>query len=664
VDLIRLRQLQLSYRLKGQAFTALKQVDLSVHRGEMLAILGPSGSGKSTLLYILGCLLKPTAGIYEFAGRDLTSYSSAQLAELRSRTIGFVFQQFHLLARANILDNVLLGAQYNRSDTRTPSELREQALQVIRDVGLESHWHHLPNQLSGGQQQRVAIARALINSPDLILADEPTGNLDSKSAGQILDLLQEIHREGRTVIIITHDANVAKRCDRVVTILDGVLDASTDEDVQTIALTPAPEAEVRPVVWSDYLRSAFGNLMRNKARSLLTMVGVMIGIAAVLSTVTLGDFTKSKILESYESLGVNKLVIRAWSRWNLQAKDLKGPAFDGLSNDGDIRPLRHLFSEITLLSPVVREFVRSVEFGGQSDDQVSVLGVGEEYFAITRRKIILGQPFTRYHINNHSPVCVIGFDVARRLFSTILPLGRVLQIAGNNEKAYSCLVLGVMASQTSNNEWFKPNEQILVPESYLSIMTSQWYSKAHEFDMQMRPGTSVEDLTTKIKQFFHLKYGRSADIHVDSDQILVAQMRRFLSLFTMLLAGVALISLAVGGVGITNMMLVSVTERFKEIGLRKALGARDQEIRMQFLVESLVLCIFAGLSGLILGVVGYHTILFLASKLFPKVQFEWVFNFPAIALSLLCIIAVGIASGIAPALRAERLEVVEALRSE
>jgi macrolide transport system ATP-binding/permease protein len=671
MSLIHIENLELSYRINERSFMALREVNLRAERGSMTAILGPSGSGKSTLLYILGCLLKPTKGTYEFAGRQTTELTSAQLAELRSSTIGFVFQQFHLLPRANVLDNVLLGARYNRSDTRTPEEVRQKALNIIESVGLTSHLTHMPNQLSGGQQQRIAIARALINDPEMILADEPTGNLDSKSAAQILDLLQEIHRQGRTVVIITHDQNVAKRCERVVSIFDGVMEGGEAAAPARLSQAPAetlirsgPEREVASRHWSTYAATAMQNLLRNKTRSMLTMVGVMIGIAAVLSTITLGDFARAKILESYESLGINKLIVRAYPRWRLKAKDIKGVKFDGVDQQTDIAPMRRLFPEIALLSPVVRDWVRAAQFGGQSDDQVAVLGVAAEYFNITRREVVMGHPFTRFHDQTHSPVCVIGHDVAKKLFGTIRPVGRVVELSGSDSKDYSCLVIGVMASQTSNSEWFRPNEQILLPESYLSIMASRWNSKPYEFDLQMRPGASAEDLTYKIKQFFNRKYDRSAQVSVDSDQLLVAQMRRFLSLFTMLLAGVAFISLAVGGIGITNMMLVSVSERFKEIGLRKALGARDQEIRIQFLVESLFLCLVAGILGVAFGVGGYHLILYMAAKLFPKIQFEWVFNAPAMLLSAICILTVGIASGIAPAIRAEKLEVVEALRSE
>ena len=671
MNVLDLRDITLTYQLDGRPLQVLRDVNLEVREGEMVGILGPSGSGKSTLLYILGCLLKPTTGMFQFAGHDVPSLDAEQLAEVRSRHIGFVFQQFHLLPRADVLSNVLLPTHYlDTEETRNPTPKAKKLLDI---VGLSSHLHHKPNQLSGGQQQRVAIARALMNDPTLILADEPTGNLDSKSARQVLETLREIQKAGRTVIIITHDQEVARFCDRVVTIRDGVMEGGRDV-TKPASSSSAPVVQLGRARRFDpiksirgHVRSAWQNIVRNKTRSFLNMLGVTIGIAAVLSTITLGSFTRAKILAGYESLGVNKLTIRAFPNWDLKAEDLTGAKFEGIDQKADLRPIRRLFPEVQLISPVVRNYARNAEFGGRTYDQAKVIGVNSEYFAISNLRFAKGRPISPFHVEKNSAVCVIGSEVAERLFSKINPLGKIVQVTGDNDQRWNCTVIGVLASIVSNDEWSNPNQLIVFPSSFLSLMSMSFYSKPYEVNIQIDtrvPGASIESLSEKIQKFFKLKYGGTAMVRVDSDQLLVAQMRKFLNLFSALLAGVALISLAVGGIGITNMMLVSVSERFKEIGLRKALGARDQELRMQFLVESVILCLIAGIAGVTFGVIGYHLMLYLAAKLFTKIQFEWVFNFSAMFISVACIFVVGVASGIIPALRAQKLEVVEALRSE
>ena len=448
--LLSLKDIRLDYKISGLPAQVLKGVDFDIEEGEMVAILGPSGSGKSTLLYILGCLLKPTAGYFSFGGFDIGKLSSGQLAELRSQEIGFVFQQFHLLPRASVLENVLLSARYNQNDTRNEAELQGQAEQLIASVGLTSHTSHKPNQLSGGQQQRVAIARALMNNPKLILADEPTGNLDSKSAGQVLDLLQDIHRSGRTVIIITHDQTVADRCQRVVRIHDGVMVAGARSskiavtaesaerlnEVRTSLIAAVNKSNLEKI--QRYARTAWHNLLRNKVRSILTMLGVTIGIAAVLSTITLGGYTRSKILQTYENLGVNKLVVRAYPRWNLQARDLKGVKFDGVNEKSDIGAMRRLFPEIALISAVEQDWsVRSATFGGRSDDEVSLLGVSPDYFIITNRHLSAGKWFSNWHQKNHSRVCVIGPGIVSKLFGRVSPLGQIIGITGSGDKQYN-----------------------------------------------------------------------------------------------------------------------------------------------------------------------------------------------------------------------------------
>ncbi|MBX7231753.1 MAG: ATP-binding cassette domain-containing protein [Bdellovibrionales bacterium] len=663
-----LRNLSVNYYLEEQAIPVLREVHLSIESGEMVAILGPSGSGKPTLLYILGCLLKPSSGSYQFQGRDVFELNQIELAELKNKHFGFIFQQFHLLPRTNLIQNLLLGTRYNHWDNRSQKEWRNRALDLLNQMGLESHLEYHPHQLSGGQQQRVAIARALINNPSVLLADEPTGNLDSKNAANVLDLLRSINRSGKTVIIITHDLQVSQCCDRVINVLDGkVFEKVPPKTRSESSSSPAPLLSHRSSSrsrWNEDCRTAWQNILRNKSRSILTMLGIIIGVAAVLATMTLGTYTREKILETYESLGVNKLVVRAYPNWQLKATEAVGTIFDGFDEGKDLETLRRLFRDIIRISPVVSDCVQSVTYAGKSVEPSRIFGVNREYLSITNRNVLQGQPFTHYHVKNRSAVCLIGYEISKQIFGHRSPLEQRLQINRCNQSYFSCRVIGVLNSQKSNNDWEDPNKQILLPFSFLLFMGDRWNISSNEFNLTTKPGTPLETLGKKIKYYFQRKYGKSAVVYVDSDEILVAQMRHFLNLFNLLLTGVALISLTVGGIGIANMMLVSVSERFKEIGLRKALGASENEIRNQFLVESLFICGIAGIIGIGFGIVGYHLVLFFASKFLKQVQFEFVFNWASIFFAFCCIFTVGILSGLVPALRAQKLEVIEALRSE
>ncbi len=205
------------------AVTALSDLDLEIRHGEFVAVMGPSGSGKSTLLNILACMDKATSGQYILAGEDVSDYNRGDLAEIRSRLLGFIFQSYNLLPRLTALDNVLLPLMYRRENRLDMDKRHELAMAALERVGLSNRWHHLPNQLSGGQQQRVAIARALINDPLLILADEPTGNLDSHSSVDIMKLMRELNDQGRTIVMVTHEPDIAHYTQRILTIRDGVL---------------------------------------------------------------------------------------------------------------------------------------------------------------------------------------------------------------------------------------------------------------------------------------------------------------------------------------------------------------------------------------------------------------------------------------------------------
>lgn len=656
----------------GETTPILKGVDLHVDQGELVALRGPSGSGKSTLLYILSGLLGPYEGRVRVEGQDIATLSHAELADLRNRSLGFIFQQFYLLPKVDLLGNILLPSEYGSGG---PDKVAR-AKQLAEELGLAERLSHFPNQLSGGQQQRVAIARALLNDPKIILADEPTGSLDTQNSEQILTILRKSVEQGRSALVITHDAEVAARCDRTISFRDGKMqEEPTRRQIQVPLNPPERSAQVSKRSFAQRalqlaramgatVPSAARNLMLNKSRSLLTMMGIVIGIASILAMLTIGKFTERKILESYAELGVNTLALYGYPNWELKATDKVPSMYQFFDWDKDIVGLNRIFPQLARVTPMLVSWDNRASFGGKSiDSEVRVMGITSDGLEILNRKLLLGNTFSPVHVRQRMPVCILGYEIFQRLFSTTHPIGQIVHLS-QEQTSYGCRVIGVLQSQTTNKEWNKPNLQILVPYTYFQATSDPWNSRLRELAFQVHAGSDIERVGKGIKAFFSRKYGKSGRFIVGSDSVLIAQMKKFLRLFTVLLGIIALVSVAVGGIGIMNMMLVSVSERLKEIGIRKAFGATDSQIRAQYLMESLLICTVGGVLGLVVGFGVYELAIYGASQVIKTLKFEWVFDVTAIAISLTSIVGVGILSGVVPAIKAERLEVIEALRSE
>ncbi len=662
-----------SYRLGDQLVPALNGITLSIGEGEMVAIQGPSGSGKSTLLYLLGCMLKPDRGDVRLRGLPVNELDEVQQAYLRNRQLGFVFQQFHLLPGTDVLNNILMPVQYPLEDHPEASvDFHARATELAMQLGLGERLHHTPHQLSGGQQQRVAIARALIRNAPIILADEPAGNLDSTTSKDILHRLRQLNSQGKTVVIITHDAEVAAQCDRTIWIRDGRVDQGNSKlsveksEMSDSALSiPQLGALGLKTLVNESLPRAWENLKRNRLRTFLTMLGVVVGVASILAMLTLGTFVKERILQSYATLGINTLRFIARQNWQLKAKDRPPNSFYELNMERDVEPLPRIFPEIKMISPLYSSHRHTAVFGGRSiEEDISVIGVNEDTFRISRRDLAVGSAIQQVHIDKQSSVCVVGWELAQKLFQREYPVGQAMQV-GIDELTFSCLVIGVSKPVYSKETRFTPDMQILIPYTYFKALPfSEWNKRLDQLLIEIKPEYDVEESGIKLTNYFKSRYGRSGDFRGSSDSVLVAQMKRFLDLFTLLLVSIAGLSLIVGGMGITNMMLVSVNERLREIGLRKALGASHTAIRYLFFAESLFLCTMAGLIGMIVGFASYQGLIYLGSKLIPDMKYEWVFNPWAFLTAFVAIVVTGVLSGLGPAVRAERLQVIEALRSE
>jgi len=674
---LELRDVHYSYRLAHQDVAALRGLSLNVREGEMVAIQGPSGSGKSTLLYLLGCMLRPDLGHVRILGQDVGQMSDAEMAYFRNRKLGFVFQQFHLLPAADVLTNILLPSQYpleEEGSTRDKDECVKRATQLARQFGLEDRLHHGPQQLSGGQQQRVAIARALVREAPIVLADEPTGNLDSATSLEIMKELRRLNEQGKTIVIITHDAEIAKQCDRVIWIRDGrVFDPKTGDVIEapTTPLEPVKKnlPRLHRLNWETLVRhslpSAWANVSRYRMRTFLTMLGVIVGVASVLSMLTLGSYTKERILQSYATLGINTLSFYAYKNWSGRGRKQAAGGFQSLDLARDVLPLRQIFPQIQRMTPLYTSWGHSAIYGGRAvENEVTVAGVNENYLLITRTGLAAGRPLTSFHVTNQSSVCLIGFELAQKLFQHESPIDKVIQVAIDTS-AFSCVVIGVVNPIPGKDGRGDRDLQVTLP--YTSFVAAPVYHYARQLSrllLEIDLHHDVEQTGKMIQAYFTKRYGSSGDFRASSDSVLVAQMKRFLNLFTALLVSIAGLSLVVGGMGITNMMLVSVNERFREIGLRKAMGASHSAIRQLFFAEALFLCGVAGVLGLLVGFVGYQTLLYFGSRLIPNLEYEWVVNPWALLVSFLAIAITGVLSGLGPALRAEKLQVIEALRAE
>ena len=711
---IEIHELSKTYHLGEVEVRALRSASFDLERGEFVAIMGASGSGKSTLMNILGCLDRPTSGSYLLEGVNVASLDDEQLAAIRSRRIGFIFQSFNLLARTSALENVELPLFYSG----WPADGAQRAQSLLTMVGLAGRERNYPNQLSGGQQQRVAIARALINEPAILLADEPTGNLDSNVSAEIMDIITRLNRErGLTVVVVTHDADIAAYVDRVITFRDGVIvsDDRKPRDAAQIASAAARVAGTPRIAADNPGRSdnawTFGAmalsaaaraLRRNKLRAVLTMLGIFIGVAAVIAMVAVGDGARYSVEQQIQSLGTNLLVI-------LPGATTSNGVRAGFGSTSTLRVLdaQEIAKEATGVEAVsyIDRQVAQVVYGNHNWS-TSITGTTPDYLTIRDWPVASGRGFTNEEAQSAAPVCLLGQTVVNNLFSEgDDPVGKILRV-----KNFPLRVIGVLAAKGQSTYGQDQDDVILTPfytaqrkvlgnaqvtasvstvtgngstnpvlNPYSGVPTTnavyaastalispfgsapQISGVVNNIYVKAVDAKSVDSLQTQIQAVLHRRHRIQAnqddDFTVRSLNEIAEASESASRVMTLLLAAVASISLLVGGIGIMNIMLVSVTERTREIGIRMAIGARRLHILLQFLVESSLLSILGGVAGIVLGIAASNILSILA-------RWPTIVSPASVAGGFAFAAAVGVFFGWYPARKAAQLDPIEALRYE
>jgi macrolide transport system ATP-binding/permease protein len=647
--LLELRGLCRDYQSGEQSLRVLDEINLTIAAGEMLAIVGPSGSGKSTLMNILGCLDQPSAGSYRVAGRETGSLTADELAALRREHFGFIFQRYHLLTDIDALENVEMPAIYAG---KARPQRRRRAQELLERLGLGDRMHHKPGQLSGGQQQRVSIARALMNGGEVILADEPTGALDSHSGQAVMGVLKSLHAEGHTIILVTHDMSVAEHAERIIEISDGRIVADRHKDPETAG----PVARVRPPVvpegrsWQ-VLRDRFGEALRmslramvgHRLRTFLTMLGIIIGIASVVSVVALGQGTRERILKDISAMGTNTIDVYPGSGFG----DRRSQAIHTLVPDDAVALAQQPY--VDSVTPSVSTS-SSVRFGNISAS-AQINGVGTQYFRVRGLEFAEGRNFDEDSVRTLAQEAVIDNNTREKLFGKNgLALGQVI-ILGR----VPARVVGVTKKRDSG---FGNNDTLNVWLPYTTAMSrliGQSYLKS--VTVRIRDNMSTAAAEQGIKQYMTMRHGRQ-DFYLFNTDSVRQTIEKTTQAMTLLVSLIAVISLVVGGIGVMNIMLVSVTERTREIGVRMAVGARQNDILRQFLIEAVIVCLAGGVLGILLA----RLIGVAVSEAVSN--FQMVYSLTSIVAAFLCSTLIGLIFGFMPARSAARLNPVDALARE
>ena len=618
----------------------LHGIDLEIYPGEFVAIIGQSGSGKSTLMNILGCLDKPSEGEYYFSGKNVSSFDADELAQLRREAFGFVFQNYNLLAGSTACENVEMPATYSGM---LPEDRRERAEELLSSLGLRARLDHRPNQLSGGQQQRVSIARALMNGGQIILADEPTGALDSNSGKEVMKLLKNLSEQGHTVILITHDTQVAGHAHRLIEISDGLIVG--DPGPSHVHQAPVFKLKLHgePSFSTEILegaKTAIRSLRSNIFRTVLTLLGIVIGVGSVITMLAIGDGAKKEVVDSISAMGTNLLIVRPGGPEQRRAWEIRTLVPEDVKAINDLPHIAVALPELTG-SYTLRY--------GNVDVSTDINATGFKYPQVRKWDVAAGTFFTEEDENSYATVAVLGTTVKRKMFGDEDPLGKYIIV---NNVLFQ--IIGIMVERGADAGGQDQDDKIMVPYTTGSLRI---FGRRHlrNITISVADEAYMQDVQTSVTALLTERHG-TEDFTIRNMASLIDTLSQTQNTMTILLGSIAAISLLVGGIGVMNIMLVSVTERTREIGVRMATGARARNIMQQFLIEALAVSALGGIIGVILGL--------LCAALVGRLGMPIHYSLAPVVLAFSCAFFTGLIFGFLPARKAARLNPVTALASE
>lgn len=620
----------------------LKDINLSIEKGDFVAIIGQSGSGKSTLMNIIGCLDVPSSGSYKIDGVETAAMTADEQAALRRRSFGFIFQRYNLLGTLTARENVALPAVYAGMEY---GERMKRADELLAQLGLAGKEENRPSELSGGQQQRVSIARALMNGGEIILADEPTGALDTGSGKNVMEILHKLHDAGHTIVMVTHDPTIAANANRVIEISDGriIADHSKNTDIPPSNIESIEEHNswhfYRDQFFESFLMSIQA-IMAHKMRSFLTMLGIIIGIASVVSVVALGRGSQEKILENINAMGTNTVSVYPGYGYG----DRRSSRIKTLTvGDAEVLKQQNYVDSVT---PGVSTS-GTLTYDNQSLS-AQLYGVGDQYFDVRGIKLAFGRLFNEDDVTQNSQVVVIDDNTKNKLFADgTNPLGKVI--------LFNKRPLRIIGVTEPNNNGFSDSDSLQLFTPYTTLMNRISGSKyITSVTVKVKDNVNSQTAEKGIIELLKVRHG-AEDFFTRNSDTIKQTIESTTGTMTLLISSIALISLVVGGIGVMNIMLVSVTERVKEIGIRMAIGARQHNILEQFLIEAVLICLIGGLVGVLFS--------FAISMLFNLLATDFAMSFSTISIvmAVLCSSVIGVLFGFMPAKRASQLNPIDAL---